>query len=262
MSRKGIRALPTIAALLVVMLTVSLGNWQTRRAEEKLVLQAARDQALALPPVTLDAATLANPAQIVGRRVIAQGRFLEQYTVFVDNRGYRGQAGFHVVTPFQGDGLLQPVLVLRGWTAQDPADRSRLPSVGAATATLQVEGLAQTDLDQVLELTKTPSPGPQDRLWQNASIAAMSRWSGLALAPLVVRQTGEQPQPDGPRPVLGTRAETSPSSPAATGLVRDWPSPGAGVDKHRAYAFQWYSMAATVTVLWLVLFWRSRRTQS
>ncbi len=279
MSGKGIRALPTLAAVLVVMLTVSLGNWQTRRAAEKLALQDARDQALALPPVALDAATLATGAQLVGRRVIAQGHFLEQYTVFVDNRGYRGQAGFHVVTPFQADGLAHPILVLRGWAAQDPADRSRLPSVEAAAGPLRVEGLAQTDLDQVLELAKAPLPGPNDRLWQNASIAAMSRWSGLVLAPLVLRQTGEAPQDgesghgavpwrtgkplhaDRPVPSTGARA-TTPSALATVPLVRDWPSPGAGVDKHRAYAFQWYSMAATVIVLWLVFFWRLRRTQS
>lgn len=264
--------LPTLAALIVVVLTISLGNWQTRRAGEKLALQALRDQALALPPLVLDAAALEAPAQLLGRRVIAQGQFLEQYTVFVDNRSYRGQAGFHVLTPFQGEGLPRPILVLRGWTAQDPAERSRLPVMGGSSATVRLEALAQADLDQVLELAKAPPPGPQDRLWQNASVVAMARWSGLSLLPLVLRQTEEQTQAAAqPRTgeLLQTAGEpqapgaaTTPASPGAVRLVRDWPSPGAGVDKHRAYAFQWYSMAATVTVLWLVFFWRSRRTQS
>src|SRR5690606_4893760 len=33
---------PTVAALVVVALTLSLGNWQTRRAQEKLQLQQQR----------------------------------------------------------------------------------------------------------------------------------------------------------------------------------------------------------------------------
>ena len=28
------------------------------------------------------------------------------------------------------------------------------------------------------------------------------------------------------------------------GLVRDWPAPDAGIDRHRGYAFQWYALAA------------------
>lgn len=254
MTLKGIRMLPTLAALLAILLTIALGNWQTRRAAEKQALQAERDRALLLAPIRLDAAALAAPEPLPGRRVIAEGEFLERYTVFVDNRAYRGQAGFHVVTPFAPADGSTPVLVLRGWTAQDPADRGRVPSVNRVSARVRIEALAQADLDQVLELSKPPAPGPDDRLWQNASIAAVSRWSGLALAPVVLRQTGEL----SPDEVAGRAA---PDELAARSLIRDWPSPGMGVDKHRAYAFQWYSMAATVSILWLYVFWRSRRTQ-
>ena len=35
------------------------------------------------------------------------------------------------------------------------------------------------------------------------------------------------------------------------GLRRVWPRPDAGVDKHRGYAFQWYSLAALIAVLTL-----------
>lgn len=275
LKRKGIAPLPSIAALVLVALTVSLGNWQTRRAEEKIALQAERDQAAARAPVVLDERALAAPNSLLGRRVIADGRFLERYSVFIDNRSYRGQAGFHVLTPFRLEGLPQTILVLRGWVPQDPAARGRLPALVTPAAQVRIEALAQRDLDQVLELMKAAPPGPEDRLWQNASIAAMSQWSGLTLLPIVLRQTAEAPVPPDVAPGRSVSSSASPTSPqtsqvvpsaspapSALTLVRDWPSPGAGVDKHRAYAFQWYSMAVLVTCLWFIFFWRSRQPRS
>lgn len=251
MIQKGIRWVPSIAALAVIVLTCSLGNWQTRRAAEKLEMQAARDRAAALPLLALDPRSLAEPGRLIGQRVSAEGRFLELHSVFVDNRTYRGQAGFHVLTPFQVEGLA-PVLVLRGWVPQDPAARTRLPVLTEPAGAVRIEATVQHDLDQVLELGRAVPPRPDERLWQNASVAKVATWSGLGLAPILLRQTAEEP--------LGRHAGTAAPSSAVT-LVRDWPSPGAGVEKHRAYAFQWYSMAVLVTALWMYFLWRSRRLQ-
>lgn len=275
----GARWLPTIAAIAAIALTVSLGNWQTRRAEEKLRLQQDRDRAAALAPLGLTPDRLAQPSALQGYRVIAQGRFLDQYSVFIDNRSYRGQAGFHLLTPMAVDGLAQPVLVLRGWVAQDPAQRSRLPRIASPAPPLRIEALVERDLDQVLELAKAPEPGPGDRLWQNASIAAVARWSGLSLAPLLLRQLGADeavslesatrlPSATDHADQRGASADALAVQPdarlgavpsGAVVPVRDWVSPGLGVDKHRAYAFQWYSMAVLVAFLWCFFLWRSRR---
>jgi len=34
--------------------------------------------------------------------------------------------------------------------------------------------------------------------------------------------------------------------------VRDWPPPSLGVEKHRAYAFQWYALALMALLFFLV----------
>jgi surfeit locus 1 family protein len=39
------------------------------------------------------------------------------------------------------------------------------------------------------------------------------------------------------------------TSPAADGLVRDWPALGAGADRHRGYAVQWYALAVVAAGL-------------
>lgn len=296
------RGVPALAALIGIALTVSLGNWQTRRAAEKLAAQQAIDAAGALPPLALAQALAAGSASPAwtGRRVSAVGRFLSEQSVYIDNRSYKGQAGFHVLTPFVSEGLDQPVLVLRGWVPQDPARRSVLPAVAEPSGAVIIEALVHADLEQTLELGSQTTPQPGERLWQNASIDKVARWTGLVLAPVVLRQLTERaldepsaaragipPMPGEPAAAAGqasvradqasARAKHAPAQ--AAGLqpdmpgsppspeqgfvpVRDWPSPGGGVDKHRAYAFQWYSMAILIAGLWIVLAWRQRQSHS
>jgi surfeit locus 1 family protein len=43
------------------------------------------------------------------------------------------------------------------------------------------------------------------------------------------------------------------TSSTADGLQRRWPRPDTGINTHVSYAFQWYSLAATLTVLWLIM---------
>ena len=47
-------------------------------------------------------------------------------------------------------------------------------------------------------------------------------------------------------------------SDTADGLARDWPPPDAGVEKHQAYSFQWYSLAALAVVLVVVFSFRKK----
>lgn len=238
------RGLASVAALALIAVTVSLGNWQMRRAAEKLELQRQIDDAAALEPLELNAALLDHPSAVIGRRVRVSGRFDDRLSVFIDNRTYRGRAGFHVLTPLEMTGSERRVLVLRGWIAQDPAHRSRLPDLAARAGEQTLLALAQADLAQVLELSASAPPAAQERLWQNASLERYAQWSGVPLAGFVLRQL-DTPEAD--------------SAGQAT-LIRDWPVPGAGVDKHRAYAFQWYSMSALTVLLWGWMLKRRRRT--
>ena len=236
----------SIAALGLIAITVSLGNWQMRRAAEKLEQQRQIDDATALEPLVLNAALLDHPSAVIGRRVRVSGRFDDRLSVFIDNRTYRGRAGFHVLTPLEIDGSERRVLVLRGWVAQDPAYRNRLPDPAAWAGEQSLLARAPPDLAQVLELCSSAAPAAQERLWHNASLDRYSQWSGLPLAGFVLRQL-----------------DTPESGPVGqVALIRDWPVPGAGVDKHRAYAFQWYSMSALTVLLWGWMLKRRRRRTS
>jgi surfeit locus 1 family protein len=202
---------------------IALGNWQARRADEKRVLGAQLAQAMRAPPLEISAA-IANPQSLVLHRVAAKGRFAAEHTVFLDNKLRRGRAGYEVVTPLRLDGAY--VLVNRGWVA---AGRSResLPEVPVPAGVVRVEGLVLAHLPRALS-AGAPAAG---KVRQNLEVDAFAKQTGLRLLPIVIEQ----------------------HSPADDGLLREWPRPDTGIDKHESYAFQWYSLAALAVVLLLVL---------
>jgi surfeit locus 1 family protein len=227
----------TAVAALVVAATASLGAWQLRRADEKADLQARRDAALAAPALDL-AHSPREASALDGRRVNARGTFDAARTVFLDNRTHRGTAGFHVLAPMRIDGTDRTVLVLRGWIPRDPADRTRLPALATPEGPVAIEGLALAELPQPLVLGGGAESGEAGgRILQRFDATAYARWSGIAPMPVVVRQVSGLPD----------------------GLVREWVQPGAGVDKHLGYAFQWFALSAATVAAWLWFGVLSRR---
>jgi surfeit locus 1 family protein len=234
--------IPTLAAIGVALSALSLGNWQLRRADEKVALKAQIDQAKAMPAITED---LVSDQTHDKRRVQLTGLFLDDKTVYIDNRTFKGQAGFHVLTPLKmRNGT---VLVLRGWVARDVAERSKLPLLKLFNEPVTLVGLSQTDLIKSYELGKATKPSAQQKLWQSATIAQIAEWSGLALTPYVVRQT------ESLKDATGADIDD--------GLIREWVALNTDVDKHRGYAVQWYSLAVLSVALWLwfVVFRRIKR---
>ena len=71
----------------------------------------------------------------------------------------------------------------------------------------------------------------KSRIRQNLEIAGFARETGLALHTFVVEQHSD----------------------SGDGLLREWPRPDLGVDMHRSYALQWYSLAALALVILMVL---------
>lgn len=218
--------LPGAAALAAIALTLALGNWQLRRAEEKLALgqeldAAARHAVLALSPEPVDAHTYAFS------RVSARGEYSARHTILLDNKVLRGVAGYQVLTPLKLSGGDRYVLVNRGWVAVG-ARRDSLPNIRTPAGIENVEGVAVVPGNHILELDAKTEEGI---VWQNLVLARYAKWSELKMQPIVLQQTSN----------------------AADGLVRAWGRPDSGADKHRGYAFQWYALAATIFISYVVL---------
>jgi surfeit locus 1 family protein len=217
---------PTLAALFFFVLTLWLGNWQSERAETKRALQARYDAAVREPPIHVGA-TLLDRDSVLHRKLEAQGEFDDAHTVLLDNRVLGGVAGYHVLTPLRIDGSTLAILVNRGWAAAGPT-REQVPHPPVPRGRIHLEGMAVDPQTRYVELAQT---APQGRVWQNLNIARYAANTRLALQPVMLQQT----------------------SPADDGLQRIWPRPDAGVGMHVGYAFQWYSLATTLAVLWLVM---------
>jgi surfeit locus 1 family protein len=240
MSPRGRRWIVLIATLIAVAVTARLGVWQLSRAAQKEALQASLDIRSALPllPMVQLARSADEARQQHHRLTLLRGRWLVDRTVFLENRQMDGRPGFFVVTPLElapGDA----VLVQRGWAPRDPQDRSRLPVVPTAAEPVEVLGRIAPP-PAALYALGTDSTGP---LRQNLEVSAFEREIGTSLRPWSVYQQAQDAPDDG--------------------LQRRWPAPAVDVHKHHGYAFQWFSLATLLTLLyvWFQLIhpWRQRR---
>jgi surfeit locus 1 family protein len=217
-----------LAGVAAMLLTIMLGNWQTRRGDEKAARQAAWDAAVAGSPVALaDVETVARVAERIPQRVQATGSFVPEATVYIDNRLMDGVAGYQVITPLAIREGMPWVLVNRGWAPRNMSDRTVLPTAPVGGAPLRVEGVAVARVPRVLDLGAHQAA--LGGIWQNLDFEEYERASGRKVARFIVQQTNE----------------------TGDGLKRVWPRPDAGVDRHRGYAFQWYSLAVLIAVLTL-----------
>ncbi|MFY7864972.1 SURF1 family protein [Roseateles sp.] len=229
-----------VATIAAVSLTLGLGFWQLDRAEQKLKLQAGIEANAQLPPLN-GAALHAQPAQAqvqVHRRVKLRGHWLHDKTIFLDNRPMAGRFGFLVLTPLQIEGRSEAVLVQRGWTPRDAADRTRLPVLPQTSEAVEVFGRLAATPSRVYQLAAAESGSVR----QNLDVSAYGQEIGQALLPLTVLQLEDW------APSIGAQAS---NSKPADGLLRDWPAPDLGLHKHYGYAFQWFALAALLIGLYV-----------
>jgi surfeit locus 1 family protein len=223
----GLRTLLiTIAAVVGLGVTGSLGQWQLGRAAEKLALQAAIDAQASKP--ALDALALEkspDPQALVHQPALLRGTWDAAHTVYLDNRQMQGRVGFFVMTPLVLEGARTAIVVQRGWVARDFQNRSHLLNVQTPTGVVEVQGRI------ALPPSKLYAPGQElpGAIRQNLDLAAYKTETGLPLMAMTLQQTGA----------------------ASEGLLRDWPVVNYGVDKHYGYAAQWFALAALIVGLYL-----------
>ncbi len=224
---------PTLAALFFLLLTLWLGNWQQQKAQTQRDLQTRYDRAEQQAPIPVGQHPLDREA-VLYRKLALRGVFDPAQTILIDNRVHDGVAGYHVLTPLLLAGSSMAVLVNRGWVAVG-ASREQLPVIPTPSGEVRIVGMAVDPHSRYLELGKVQRSG---QVWQNLDFDAYAARYPKTLQPVLLQQTSETPD----------------------GLLRTWPRPDLKIDMHVSYAVQWYSLAATLVVLWLAVNIRRDRT--
>jgi len=169
------------------------------------------------------------------RRVRVSGQFDVAHEILLDNRVLNGKPGYHVVTPLKIDQSARYVLIDRGWVARG-ADRTLLPEIRTPLGVVVIEGIAAPPSNKYLELSTQTVEG---RVWQNLDMPRMDALLRHPLQPVVITQLNDN----------------------GDGLLRQWGRPDAGVEKHLGYAFQWFALALTIIVIYVVMYAKRRKQQ-
>jgi surfeit locus 1 family protein len=222
------RLFTTLLAIVLIALLISLGRWQLRRADEKRALfdsfaagtDATQTIELRTPPV--------RRYQHVG----ASGHYDPTRQILIDNMVNAERAGYFVITPFAlaGGGW---VLVNRGWVPLG-ASRAERPAIPVSSDVRQVRGRADN----------MPSPGIQ----MGTKAVLAPPYPVVAAFPSrdeIARLLGESSWTSATDLVLLDPGEPD-------GYVRDWSPPGFPPMRHIGYAVQWFALALTLFILWVV----------
>ena len=224
---------PTVITAGAVLLAVGLGTWQVQRLFWKQDLIDQR-QSRSEAPVLTALPTDFSASRDEFRRVTVTGRYLNDKEIYLAARSHRGNAGFHIVTPFAlaGGGH---ILIDRGWVPLSVKE----PFARAAG---QISG--ETKVTGYLRATQTggsftPDNVPEKNVWYTVAVPAIAKATGLDdLKPYFIEADGT-PIPGG-FPVGGqTRLELP--------------------NNHLQYVITWYSLAIAGLVIYILYHRRRER---
>jgi surfeit locus 1 family protein len=221
------KPVPAIIALLLFVTALALGFWQVQRAGQKAQLVAELEAAAAAPPQPLPA-VLDNPEAWAWRRVQLSGRYRNDRSALLLNRGLGDRPGVHLLTPIERDGA-SPVLVDRGWL---PLDSD--PQGFGIDGTVERIGVVRTPeqrggMGRFLDGVAIPPDEPARRRYFRVDPQALA---GPA-APTWWIELVPQQEP-GLTGVGGTQKVAMPP------------------EGHRNYAFFWFTMAAVLVVIFVM----------
>ncbi len=229
------RLIPFVAATVAVVIGCLLGQWQLHRAADKEAIEAKLSMRATAPMLVLDARST-DLQDVEYHRIPVKGEFIRDWPVYLENRPYKGVPGFYVLMPLRLAESGTHLLVQRGWTPRAVSDRTKLPVIATPAGIVTVEGVARNAPGAVMQLGQA-TPVHAGAIVQNVGIRELANSSQLAFLPFVIEQTND------------TQDQ----------LVRDWPRPSSGVDKHLGYAFQWFALAATAFIFFVVTGLRRER---
>ncbi|MET0029595.1 MAG: SURF1 family protein [Candidatus Thiodiazotropha sp.] len=230
------QTIPTVFMVILLPLFCALGVWQLDRAEQKRQLAANQENRRKMPAVAVGQ-NREDPATLEFRSLKAEGRFLPQWTVLIENRKHQGRTGYHVITPLELTHSGEVLLINRGWISQQQLDNG--DALPTPQGTITVHGQYHRPQPPALALAFADSGAQTPPHWPYLTLEHFAQWSGLTPLPFALLQ--------------------SPGDPS--GFVREWPRPVFEDGMHIGYAIQWFAFAAITALIWLRLSMRPNTLQ-
>lgn len=220
--------------IFMVCASLALGFWQLGRAHQKQTLLTQQANSTQQQSVENEALLKLDPLaqkDHLFAPVKLQGQFDSAHTILLDNKTNHGQVGYHVLAPFWlSDNTL--IYINRGWIPQK-GPRKFKPKPEPVLGEVTIEGYLDFAyrnrfVSEVLESSET---NDWPLRMQQIDLKMLSNLTGKTIFPMLV--------------IL---KDTSPYSFVPAPAPTSWLNP----QRHRAYAFQWFCLAAVIFALYCV----------
>lgn len=218
--------------LLILPVLLYLGTWQLDRAAQKQAMFDRFDDPAAMAELSLvlDEAPEANRY----RQVRASGRYWPNRQFLQEGMTHDGRPGLHVLSPFQLDNR-RWVIVNRGWIPETRT-RDTAPPLPLDDSRRTLAGRVVPYPQPGLRLAPTAGEGwPRRVLYPTP--AELGEALGVALAPHMVW--------------LDAGADD--------GFMREWTPAEFGPARHIGYAVQWFGLAVTLVLIYIIMKFRKRQ---
>ena len=235
-------------SLLVFASLIKLGFWQLDRASEKDIrLQNIhlyqQQDALDLNDV-LKLMQYTGNAQIESKAlnsdmlndlpVTLTGTFNNEYSFLLDNQAYQGSLGYRVIKLFQDQKSNTSVLVNLGWI-QGGINRSFIPEIEDIAGPLSFKGKVRILEPPILLLDEALKVDTWPQRIQSVDINKISMLLDQTILPFVIYVDNDD----------------------SLGYIKEWVPIVMSPEKHRGYAFQWFSLGLAWLVLMLAAAYKS-----
>jgi surfeit locus 1 family protein len=211
-----------LVCAVVFALFCYLGEWQIHRYHFKQDLLRAYQQnklKAPLPFSQIKDEKNISPFQ----RVAVDGHYINELTVLLQNRPYKDQIGFEVITPLKIGDEKFLLLVDRGWVAGNPV----APAVKAVKDEQQISGEIKLLNERQFILGKNIlNPAATPLVMQKMDVKELENVTHQEYYPYLLRLSADRPN----------------------GFIRDWVVTVGLPERHLGYAVQWFVMGLALLI--------------
>lgn len=234
------KRIPTLATIILVPFLVSLGLWQLDRAEQKReidygVIKSQEREVLNVNTfIESNRINAHSFSKEIYRSASLTGHYDNNRQYLLDNRTHKGRAGFHVLTPFLLEHSKKSILINRGWISYQ-GTRDNIPDISITENLITISGVMKQQ-GRAIVLNESNNGSKKinrsyPKLIQSMKLDKLAKELNISLLPIII--------------------ELDPND--KTGFIREWQPYYGSIDKHNAYALQWFSFAVILLFLFIKL---------